>query len=197
VATRNAEKKAEQRRISQIGDFKKRMGGEMELPSGLIVKVRNPGGMQAFLAEGLVPNVLMKIIQDGIKKGSAPSAEEIMPEGELDPQLLGDMNKMLDAITIRTIVEPRIAPVITQADLDRHNEMNGTSFTDIEDIRSDDILYVDEIPMDDKQFLFQWIQGGTKDLKTFRQQLDANVVAVAKVQGSKGTALTDSGANAG
>lgn len=187
AVSRSKTAKAEERRISQIGDFKHRMGGEMELPSGFVVKVRNPGGLRAFVGNGTIPNSLMLIIQKGIKKGSAAGLEdEIMPDGKLDTKMMAEMNDLMDTIAMNTIVDPKIAPKLTQVDLDRYNELNGTTFTDIEDIRSDEVLYIDELPEDDKAFIFQWIQGGTRDLEEFRRKLEQNLAVVAKKSSSSG-----------
>lgn len=162
MATRKDIKKAEELRISQIGDFKKRLGGIQELPSGLIVRIKNPGGLKSFIGSGQIPNSLMIIIDKGIKSGQAPQPAELMPEGKIDPKLLEDMNTLLNVITMGVIVEPKINPI-----------------PENEDDRLDTELYVDEIPEDDKQFLFQWISGGTRDLEIFRKQLDASLDAVA------------------
>lgn len=168
VTNSKAVKEAEQRRISQIGDFKKRLGGIMELPSGLIIKAHNPGGLRAFISSGSIPNSLMTIIQKSLNKGKAPAPEELLGKGgQLDPKMLEEMNDFLDAITMKTIVEPKIHPRPAS-----------------EEERRDDMLYVDEIPDDDKQFLFQWISGGTRDLEEFRSKRDISLDAVATVAGN-------------
>lgn len=172
TTTRKAIAKAEELRISQIGDFKKRLGGIIELPSGLVVKVRNPGGLQAFMSSGIIPNSLMLIIQAGIKSGKAPEAGDILDdEGGMNPEMLADMNIMVDQLAMKTIIEPRIHPA-----------------PEDEDDRLDDQLYVDELPSDDKQFIFQWIAGGTKDLERFRETLAGNVDAVATESSRRATA---------
>jgi hypothetical protein len=197
MATRKVEKKAEQRRISQIGDFKNRLGGVTELPSGLIVKVRNPGGLRAFMATGTIPNSLMAIIQKGLDTGKAPAADELVKGGKIDPQLMEDMVTLLDHIAVSTIVEPKIYPRLTEVDLAKWNkEHPDNQLEDIEDLRSDEQLYADELPDDDKQFLFQWVSGGTRDLEEFRNKLANNVGAVAAVSGNAGTPQSDSGTNA-
>src|SRR3954453_22167561 len=68
----NPAKAAEERKISQIGDYKKRMGGIIELPSGFFVKVKNPGGLRAFMDSGSIPNSLMPIIQESLNRGKKP-----------------------------------------------------------------------------------------------------------------------------
>lgn len=181
VTNSKAVKEAEQLRISQIGDFKNRLGGTMELPSGFVVKARNPGGLRAFMSSGNIPNSLMTIIQSSLSKGKAPKPEEILGKsGKLDPKMLEEMNELLDNITMQTIVEPKIHPRPLA-----------------EEDRSDEMLYIDEIPDDDKQFLFQWISGGTRDLERFRQQRDSSLDAMAAVAGNGAGSESSNGADAG
>lgn len=199
VVKRDTAKKAEQRRISQIGDFKKRMGGEMELPSGLIARVRNPGGMQSFMTGGAIPNNLMVIIKNGLSKGKAPEATELMnSEGGFDEEMLQDMTALLDAVVVKVMVEPRVAPRLTQADVDAYNTKHPEEPVEsIEDLRSDHVLYADEIPDDDKNFLFQWLSGGTRDLEEFRKQSKQHVDSVAAVPSNVSDPVADNGADAG
>lgn len=178
-----AAQEAEALRISQVGDFKKRIGGIIELPSGLTVKARNPGGLRAFLNTGLIPNSLMGIIQKGLDKGSGKGiAAEIVKDGKIDSEMLTDMMQMMDGIACKVIVEPRIYPTLTENDLlewnDNHLDDQKES---VEELRRDDRLYADELPDDDKMFLFQWISGGTRDLETFRQQHAAGVDALPAI----------------
>lgn len=164
--TSKAAQEAEMMRISQIGDFKKRMGGTQELPSGFVVKVRNPGGLQAFMMNGTIPNSLMPIVKKALEGGKGMDPQEvIMKDGEIDPSLFAAMGDMMDGVALQCIVEPKIHPK-----------------PETEEDRRDDQLYVDELPLDDKQFLMQWVTGGTRDLETFRQQQQQNVDDVAKSQ---------------
>lgn len=201
VATRKAEKTAEMARISQIGDFKTRMGGIMELPSGLVVKARNPGGLKAFLSSGSIPNNLMVIIKRALEGGKAPEAAEIFnKEGGIDPEMMADMMVLFDAVALECIKEPKFYPKLTQADVDAWNLANPDSLepaTTIEDIRSDDKLYVDELPDDDKQFLFQWISGGTRDLERFREQQQRGLVNVVSVPKPGDITKRNAGVDAG
>lgn len=186
AVTKKVQAEAEQRRISQIGDFKNRMGGIIELPSGLIIKWRNPGGMAAFIQSGSIPNSLMPIIQKALDEGKAPTANELMPGGKLDAKMLNDMTEMLDSIVVSCFVEPKIHPRLTDQDvIDWNKEHPDEPVTDKEDLRDEDTLYADEIPDDDKNFLFNVINGGTKDLEEFRRQQELNLVAMASQSKSK------------
>lgn len=181
TTTRKAAKEAEQRRISQIGDFKARMGGIQELPSGLTVKVRNPGGLQAFMMNGTVPNSLMPLIKEALAKGKGMDVKEaIMPDGEIDPNMFNAMSDMLDSVTMQCVVSPKIHAV-----------------PENEEDRSDEELYVDEIPTEDKQFLLQWVTGGTRDLEEFRSRLELGVDDVAASQSAVRAAQSALGADIG
>lgn len=162
AVTRKDTKQAEQLRISQIGDFKKRLGGVMELPSGLVVEARNPGGLQAFIGTGIIPNSLMSIINQAIKTGKTPSTETFMKDGEFDPSMMEDLMQLIDGVALKVVVQPALEPK-----------------PESEDKRLDTQLYVDELPFDDKMFLFQWVSGGTRDLEKFRKQFDQSLDTVA------------------
>lgn len=186
MATRNAQKKAEERRISTIGDFKNRIGGIQELPSGLSVQFRNPGGLQAFMGNGTIPNSLMPLVKQALKDGDAPKPEDMLgADGEVDADLLADMVKMYDSVAMACIVKPRVHPVPTDSDVAAWNrEHPEDPVEDPEDLRSDEKLYIDELPFDDKQFLLMLVTGGVKDLETFLQQSEQDVANVASIQGN-------------
>lgn len=173
----NPAKKAEQRKISQIGDFKKRLGGVMELPSGLVMKLRNPGGMLAFMSGGMIPNSLMTVVQKSLDTGQPMKAEDITnSQGGVDPEFVEQMSELLNNIIVVCSVEPSVEPVpADEAD------------------RSDDVLYADEIPDDDKMFVFQWITGGTSDLETFRLKQSAGMAELEAVAGAKPAAKRSAG----
>lgn len=185
----NPAKQAEQRKISQIGDFKKRLGGIQELPSGLVVKVHNPGGLQSFLAGGMIPNALMPMVQTALDKGKAPKVSDIMGKGNMPaPEMLQAMQELMNSVAVKVVTEPRIFPVLTDKDVDAWNA-DKTPDHELwaespEDIRQDDRLYADELPDDDKQFLFQWVSGGTRDLEIFRQRQQQGMDAVVAVAGA-------------
>lgn len=197
TVSRSKTAKAEELRISQIGDFKKRLGGVMELPSGLVVRLRNPGGLRAFMSKGNIPNSLMVIIQKALDKGTSPEVDELMPEGKVDPKLMDDMMDMMDTIAIATIVEPKLHNKLTEDDLVAWNKTNpNDQLNEVEELRQADRLYVDELPDDDKQFIFQWISGGTRDLEIFRQQSDASLDSVVAKSVVLSNAVSDDGTNA-
>lgn len=159
----NPAKKAQQLKVSQVGEFKKRLGGVFELPSGLVMKLRNPGGLMAFMGAGLIPNELMQIMQKHINSGKNVAPEDLAKEvGGVDSKFLAQMTELLDNVIVKCAQEPTVMPT-------PENEAD----------RDDDQLYADEIPDDDKMFVFQWISGGTADLATFRERQGSSLASLA------------------
>lgn len=157
-------------KASSAANFKKRVGGLLELPSGEFVKARNAGGLRGFVSGGMIPNSLMPIIDEAIKKGKEPDMSKIItPEG-IDPKMMEDMLEMIDSVVMSVMVEPEVHPKPAS-----------------EAERDDDLLYIDEIEDEDKMFLFQWVTGGTRDLERFRAELTAGVEHLAKLPVSKST----------
>lgn len=148
-------------KVSSISEFKK-SGIALELPSGFVVKVRNTGGLRTFMSNGSIPNNLLAIISKALNTGKGVDTKDLVTqEGVLDTKLLNEMSEMIDNIAMKTIVDPVINPV--PAD---------------EEERSDDLLYVDELPEDDKMFIYSWVSGGTRDLEQFRRESASGMDAV-------------------
>ncbi len=194
---RKTASKAEQLKVSQIGDFKKRLGGIIELPSGLVVKWRNPGGLRAFLIQGRIPNALMPIVEEALDSKTGVEAANVQ-ELLKDTENLREMMVMYDNIAQMCMIEPRLYSVPTWDDVRDNNEkFPEAPVEEPEDLRQDDRLYVDELPDDDKQYFFYLISGGVQDLARFREQQNINVgnMATSPVTGSN--AIEPSGTNRG
>lgn len=195
ATTRSKTAKADELRVSQIGDFKKRLGGIIELPSGLVVRWRNPGGLRAFLSEGVIPNSLLPMIDRALKNKQGVDETEIADLVK-DTGKVAEMMSMYDNIAIKCLIEPRLHEVPTWEDVEKNNQKFPEAPVDEpEDLRDEDLLYVDELPDDDKMYLFQLISGGVKDLETFRQQQEINVGSLARVSGVAGHPVESDGAN--
>lgn len=152
-------------RPSAVSAFKRRMGGILELPSGAFIRLRNPGGMQALIAGGMLPNTLMAVVQQSLKSGQAPEPEEIIDPAEgASPEFLAQMTEMLNKILIACAVEPQVHPV-----------------PDSETARDESLLYADEVSEEDKMFIFQWVVGGTTDLTDFRSRLSTGMAVMGPV----------------
>ena len=183
ATSRSTAKKAEERRISQIGDFKNRMGGIFELPSGANVRLRNPGGLQVFLANGTIPNSLLPIIEQalkGSKQAQDETAEAMTSLLTTKPEAMAEMMALYDNVLLKVVVEPRVHAVPTWDDVEQNNkQFPEAPADDPEDLRREDRLYVDEFPDEDKQFIFQWVTSGNSDLATFRERHSKSMATLA------------------
>ena len=164
---------------SSVAEFKKKSGGLTELPSGLVVKLRNKGGMRGFLASGIIPNSLMGIVQDAIGKGTAPDMSGIVDDqGHMNEEMLNDMLLMTDRVVMDVMVDPVVLPAPTEADVEEWNRTHRAAKDKVkepDDLRDDEELYIDEVDEEDKAFIFQWVTGGTRDVEQFRKELAAGM----------------------
>lgn len=137
---------------------------DLEVPSGKVCQVR-PVGMEAFLTAGLIPNSLMAIVKAGMT--AADNREEVIEDltNDVSGEQLVDMIRMFDAVTCHVVVQPRVHPV-----------------PENEEGRDDDLLYVDEVDVNDKFFIFNFAVGGTRDLERFRQQQEDAMGTVRDVE---------------
>lgn len=118
------------------------------LPSGKVMKIRSVG-FQAFLKAGIVPNSLMSIVENAVNEGNEPEVNDLVG----DSSNLNDMLAMVDEVVVFVALDPEVKRT-PKAEKDRR----------------DDILYVDEVDEDDKQFIFSVCTGGTRDVEQFRKQ---------------------------
>lgn len=142
----------------------------VEVPSGNTCRALRQG-MQAFVKAGVVPNSLLPVVMQAIKSGAVPNLDKI----EKDPQKVMDAVRLMDAVTVHILVEPRVLPVPPQEDV-------KSEFYDPDFERDEDALYVDQVDFTDKVFLFQWACGGTSDLERFRSQSDELLVPAQPVK---------------
>lgn len=170
-------------------------GSDLDLPSGNTARVRQMSP-QAFLDSGLIPDPLTNMIRKAIndKQGLPPSAMKEMSD---DPTQLSSALEMIDRVTEFVVIEPEVEmPPTCIVPINGPDDFCGEyANTDIhikkdvamhhkykEGPRDKDVLYVDQILMEDKIFLLQWCMGGTRDLEKFREE---QLRTVESVQNSK------------
>lgn len=165
---------------TSASDWKKSSGmvaRPTKVPSGNTCLMRQPG-MDVFIKSGMVPNSLMGIITDAMKTGKEPKFDELVDDA--DPQMLEDIITMANGVTVYCVVEPRVKSNLWS----REDEQEGlcTKAQVGKEIlpadRDPEALYVDEVDMDDRLFIFNVAVGGTADVERFREELAAGVVAV-------------------
>lgn len=145
--------------------WKKKAQTELELPSGNVALVRAMR-ITDMLAEGFFPENLRGEIlgqigkaENGVGKPGDPTdgADAIQKMFE-DPEKMSDMFEIFDKVLLKCVVEPQVLPVPA----------------DDED-RDEELLYVDEVDLEDKVFIFQWAVGGDDDLTSFREEFSESV----------------------
>lgn len=139
-------------------------GTEVEVPSGNVALLRRVDP-RIFMKTGRIPNSLLKIVNQAIS-GKEPDLDKLAEEVGEDPTMLIDMMTMMDDICVEAVVQPKVSPV----------PPGGEE-------RDDSVLYVDEVDMDDKMFIFNWAVGGSSDLERFRQEQGTMLGRVRAVAG--------------
>lgn len=129
-------------------------GSPLRVPSGNTAIVRNPG-MQVFVSQGMIPNSLMGPIQEALHNGKRPDMSKL----EVNEQTLKDMLELADAVVMFCVVDPKVT-----SNKDATGEILPL------EARDADKLYVDEVDVEDKMFIFQYAVGGTRDIERFRKE---------------------------
>lgn len=155
-------------RVTTASAWKQKTAGGTPLvvPSGNTCLVQ-ASGLQVFLREGLIPNSLMPIISEAMRKGRAPQNSDF--DLENNPEMLDQILDLMDSVTMYCVIEPKIEPA------PRDEEGALIPFSE----RDPETLYVDEVDFQDKTFIFQYAVGGTADLEKFRQELGEHVETVS------------------
>lgn len=156
-------------------------GIELPLPSGNTILARQMSPV-AFMASGFMPDPLTNIVREAIntKQGLKPKALDDMSK---DPKKLGAALETFDRVLTYVVIEPTISmppgccvsiagvecgELISAPVHQNSSESGKHAFQP--GARKDDVLYADQVDMDDKIFVFQWALGGTSDLVRFREE---------------------------
>lgn len=183
-------------RLATPQDFKKKNSGQvLKLPSGATVKARRTS-VRAFISEGNIPNALLPIVEEALSKGQAADVAKIVggKDGQVDLSMIEEMYDMVNQVVCSVLLEPKAHPLPSEQDMSVWNQSHpDEQVTNPEELRDDDLLYVDELEDEDKMFLFQWASGGTDDVAKFREEAKQQLVAVEQGQGVEAAAKLSAG----
>jgi len=145
----------------------KKSAQTLTLPSGNVMRVKNPGIME-LANKGLIPNALMNVILEAIRKGQQPKPEDILT----DKIEISDMFEMMDSAILDMAVDPPVwaLPVWTQQDFEEGKCPQDEVGNVANSKKLDDALYINDISEEDKMFIWNWATGGTTDLTQFRKE---------------------------
>lgn len=170
--------------VSSVADFKKKPEVTL-LPSGKRMVLR-PTSLATFLQMGKIPNALMTVVQDAIgdrkTKGGKPSKaadgrmEQNIAKLMEDPAGLSELFETVDSFVCVVAIQPRVHPV-----------------PEDESGRNDDLLYVDEMDLDDKMFIFNRAVEEPQDAAPFPEQPSSGVGTVQPRKAVGGTAKRSAG----
>lgn len=184
------------KRPTPARDWKKKIqveGADLTLPSGNIALVKQMSP-QAFMQSGLIPDPLTAIIRKsiGAKQGLPPEA---LKEISDDPEMLMSAMELFDRVLEYVVVEPAVempptcdrlineVRCATYYNVDVHRNTQDPNYHQYhEGARAEEVLYADQVDMDDKMFVFNWCLGGTRDLDQFREELKGNVESISDSQ---------------
>lgn len=144
----------------------KKDAGPLELPSGNVALVKAPG-MDTFLKEKFIPNSLLPYVTAALE-GKRPEMEK-MEEDVKSTEQLNEMLELMDRVTCYCVLEP----VVKMVPLD--DEGNKVPPNE----REQGVLYIDQVDLEDKSFIFQFAVGGTRDLEQFREGINKSLGSVS------------------
>jgi hypothetical protein len=164
-------------------------GQDLALPSGNVARVRNISP-EAFFASGFMPDSLTNLVRESINKKAGVPPSKIKAIAE-DPKKILEAMETFNRVLVYCVIEPAIETVPGCADTygseGEETECGKPQSDDIhhKDVvgkhrfkmarRDPDILYADEVDLNDKLFIFQWALGGVSNLEQFRDEQRALV----------------------
>lgn len=150
-------KRTAKKKTTSTSEWKRTAQGmPLEVPSGNTALVR-PVGMEVFMRQGIIPNSLRPMITEALK---GKDLNEALKLDDITEKQVEEMIELFDAVTVFCVKEPVVSAVPRNED--------GTPVP--LDERDPDKLYVDEVDFDDKQFIFNFVVGGTRDVESFRKE---------------------------
>lgn len=188
--------------VTSAKGWKKVVGEEVTLPSGNVALVKRPG-MEKLFAAGVLPDELTKIAIENIDQAQAGGIpRDHLPAGgakapDIDPEMLKkflegehaveDIFSSFDKITEMCVLQPPVKwHMRKKTDATGHWVRDDKQRPQYEEIphneRDEDVLYTDDVDIEDKTFIFNFVVGGTRDLETFRTEYGD---ALADVQPSQ------------
>lgn len=144
---------------------------ELTVPSGQDCLVRRPG-VEALIELGLLDKVdgLTGLVdQKHIKRVKGEKTVDVESLAKDKGSLLAVI-KTVNEIVVHVVVEPELHPIPVAGE-------DGTV-----PARDLDLVYVDDVDLNDKMFIFQYAIGGSSDLEPFREQSKQNVGSVDPVK---------------
>lgn len=146
----------------------------LPVPSGNKALVR-PIGISFFISTGQMPASLMTIFQDAVKAGQQGKPAPEIDTDDFDAEKMADLMKLVDSVCVEAV----IAPNVVAAPKTTGHEIIPIPQREV----LEDALWVDEVDIEDKMHIFQFVLGGAREMMPFREGEDSSVADVGAVEG--------------
>lgn len=131
---------------------------DLELPTGQLVLVRRPG-VEGLMKAGVIKNLdsLTSIVAKHIQtvEGKNGPQQELNISDLMEDQKLDEIVHVIDKVLCYCVVKPQVVPTPNDVTL----KVPG-------------VVYTNMIDLLDKMFVFNYVVGGTRDLESFRGELN-------------------------
>lgn len=182
----NPAKRAAARKVASINDFKNKNRHEVELPSGNVVLLKRigPDGLLEKLGE--VPNFLAGELEDIIREKRNMKPAEIKKLAE-KPEDLQRVLEFMDAMVCDAVLQPHVEFPLCQHPVNgipcerRRSQHTDRDHSYVHPV-DDEMLFADELDLDDKVYIVQWCIAGVNELSSFRTEYQNVVASVANVE---------------
>ena len=170
--------------------WKKSAGTEpipLELPSGNTALVKRPG-LPQMLASKLFPDSLTAIAQKAVDSGkgraaSSKTTDKMLASVMADESKLADLFDTFDKAAAMVVQEPICMYHMQKGEdgkMVSMSEEDRITAAVAKNLDPDDVIWTDEVDLEDKMFIFQFCVGGTADLESFREQLSESVESLER-----------------
>jgi hypothetical protein len=138
-------------------------------------------GVQGLIKMGILDSMdsLTNLVSDKILEITGETSPEQMKKiAEASPELRKVLD-LIDKITLSSVVQPPVRPAPTEQAPDPERPADaGVPW----DWRNPTALYVDDVDLEDKMFIMNFVVGGSGDLSAFRQGTQPDVGRVENVE---------------
>lgn len=128
---------------------------ELQLPSGELILMHRPG-VEGLMAAGVLHNVdsLSAIVDNKHLKRVKGKPEVDVESLMKDEKNLTNLFHTIDRITCHCVIQPKVLMTPN----DPTNRKTG------------DHIYADQVPLEDKLFILNYVVGGSSNLEQFRRE---------------------------
>lgn len=161
-----------QSRKKKYGLGKSNQRIELGLPSGETCLVIRPG-VQGLIRMGILDSLdsLTSLVQTELIEAQDPrKAQKAVAALAERPEDLAKAMDLMDKVTECVVVEPSVVRPIQRDDAGKPILLDGKEIPLLDSERDDEVFYTDDVDIDDKMFIFQYVVGGTNDLQQFRNE---------------------------